>query len=55
MSDINFEQSYAIRLGHSATDFFAKLQQAYEDSVLSIAQIFQWFMTFSSIQDKPYS
>ncbi|KAJ8944408.1 hypothetical protein NQ318_023181 [Aromia moschata] len=46
MSDINFEQRCAIRfcfrLGHSATDTFAKLQHAYEDSVFSKAQVFRW-------------
>ncbi|GFV73661.1 putative transposase [Trichonephila clavipes] len=42
MSDNNFEQRCAIkfcfRLGHNATETFAKLQQAYGDSVLSRAQ-----------------
>ncbi|KAJ8955044.1 hypothetical protein NQ318_000476 [Aromia moschata] len=42
MSDDNFEQRCAIRfcfrLGHSATDTFAKLQHVYEDNVFSRAQ-----------------
>ncbi|GFV81363.1 protein GVQW3 [Trichonephila clavipes] len=61
MSD--FEQRCAIkfcfRLGHNATETFAKLQQAYGDSVLSRAQIFWWFKAFSegreSIEDEPRS
>ncbi|GFV12768.1 protein GVQW3 [Trichonephila clavipes] len=61
MSDNNFEQRYAInfcfRLGHNATETFAKLQQAYGDSVLSRAQVFWWFKAFSegreSIEDEP--
>lgn len=63
MSDINFEQRCAImfcfRLGNSATETFAKLQQAYGDSVLSRAQVFRWFKAFSdgreSIEDEPRS
>lgn len=63
MSDINFEQRCAIRfcfrLGHSATETFAKLQQAYGDSVLSRAQVFRWFKAFSegkeSMEDEPRS
>ncbi|XP_066261786.1 protein GVQW3-like [Euwallacea similis] len=51
MSDINFKQRCAIRfcfrLGHSATETFAKLQKAYGDSVLSRAQVFRWFKAFS--------
>ncbi|GFV69630.1 transposable element Tc1 transposase [Trichonephila clavipes] len=45
------------RLGHNATEAFAKLQQAYGDSVLSRAQVFRWFKAFSdgreSIEDEP--
>lgn len=63
MSDNNFEQRCAIRfcfkLGHSATETFQKLQQAYGDSVLSRAQVFRWFKEFSegreAIEDEPRS
>ncbi|GFV61140.1 protein GVQW3 [Trichonephila clavipes] len=63
MSDNNFEQRCAIKfcfkLGHNATETFAKLQQAYGDSVLSRAQVFRWFKAFSegreSIEDEPRS
>ncbi|GFX20409.1 protein GVQW3 [Trichonephila clavipes] len=63
MSDNNFEQRCAIkfcfRLGHNATETFAKLQQAYGDSVLLRAQVFRWFKAFSegseSIEDEPHS
>ncbi|GFV53784.1 uncharacterized protein TNCV_3231131 [Trichonephila clavipes] len=61
MSDNNFKQRSAIkfcfRLGHNVTVTFAKLQQAYGDSVLSRAQVFRWFKTFlegkESIEDEP--
>ncbi|GFV43000.1 HTH_48 domain-containing protein [Trichonephila clavipes] len=47
------------RLAHNATETFAKLQQAYGDSVLSMAQIFRWFKASSegreSIEDEPRS
>ncbi|GFV53818.1 protein GVQW3 [Trichonephila clavipes] len=47
------------RLGHNATETFAKFQQAYGDSVLSRAQVFRWFKAFSevreSIEDAPRS
>ncbi|GFV95908.1 protein GVQW3 [Trichonephila clavipes] len=47
------------KLGHYATETFAKLQQAYIDSVLSRAQVFRWFKAFSegreSIEDEPRS
>ncbi|GFX84297.1 protein GVQW3 [Trichonephila clavipes] len=50
---------FCFRLGHNATETFAKLQQAYGDSVLSRAQIFRWFKAFSegreSIEDEPRS
>ncbi|GFT35544.1 protein GVQW3 [Trichonephila clavipes] len=60
MSD-NFEQQCAIKfcfkLGHNATETFAKLQQAYGDSVLSRDQVFRWFKAFSegreSVEDEP--
>ena len=63
MSDNNFEQRCAIRfcfkLGHSATETFQKLQQAYEESLLSRAQVFRWFKAFSeggeAIEDEPQS
>ncbi|GFU00616.1 protein GVQW3 [Trichonephila clavipes] len=63
MSDNNFEQRCAIkfcfRLGHNATETFAKLQQAYGDSVLSKAQVFRWFKAFlegrESTEDEPRS
>ncbi|GFW02060.1 HTH_48 domain-containing protein [Trichonephila clavipes] len=50
---------FCFRVGHNATETFAKLQQAYGDSVLSRAQIFRWFKAFSegreSIEDQPRS
>ncbi|GFV66065.1 protein GVQW3 [Trichonephila clavipes] len=50
---------FCFRLGHNATETFAKLQQAYGDSVLSRAQVFRWFQAFSegreSIEDEPRS
>ncbi|GFX41223.1 protein GVQW3 [Trichonephila clavipes] len=50
---------FCFRLGHSATETFAKLQQAYGDSVLSRAQVFRSFKAFSggreSIEDEPRS
>ncbi|GFV37235.1 protein GVQW3 [Trichonephila clavipes] len=50
---------FCFRLGHNATETFAKLQQAYEDSVLSRAHVFRWFKAFSegreSIEDEPRS
>ncbi|GFW03210.1 protein GVQW3 [Trichonephila clavipes] len=63
MSDNNFEQRCVIKfcfgLGHNAMETFAKLQQAYRDSVLSRAQVFRWFKAFSegreSIKDEPRS
>ena len=63
MSGINFKQQCAIRfcfrLGHSATETLAKLQQIYGESVLSRSQVFQWFKAFSkgrqSIEDEPQS
>ncbi|GFV08302.1 protein GVQW3 [Trichonephila clavipes] len=63
MSDNNFEQRCAIkfcfRLGHNATETFAKLQQSYGVSVLSRTQVFRWFKAFSegreSIEDEPRS
>ena len=63
MSDMNFEQQFAIRfcfrLEHSATEKFAKLRQAYGDSVLSRVQVFRWFKAFAegreSIEDEPSS
>ncbi|KAJ8949536.1 hypothetical protein NQ318_005098 [Aromia moschata] len=62
MSDVNFEQRRAIRfcfrLGHSATDTFARRQHSYGDSVFSSAQVFRWFKAFSegrlrSIDEEP--
>ncbi|PRD36753.1 UNVERIFIED_CONTAM: hypothetical protein NCL1_07557 [Trichonephila clavipes] len=50
---------FCFRLGHNATETFAKLQQSYRDSVLSRAQVFRWFKAFSegreSIEDEPRS
>ncbi|GFX39650.1 uncharacterized protein TNCV_2103941 [Trichonephila clavipes] len=50
---------FCFRLGHNATETFAKLQQAYGDSVLSRAEVFRWFKAFSegreSIEDEPRS
>ncbi|GFX58714.1 uncharacterized protein TNCV_804191 [Trichonephila clavipes] len=37
---------FCFRLARNATETFAKLQQAYGDSVLSRAQVFRWFMAF---------
>ncbi|GFV63752.1 HTH_48 domain-containing protein [Trichonephila clavipes] len=48
---------FCFRLGHNATETFAELQQAYGDSVLSRAQVFQWSKAFSegreSNEDEP--
>ncbi|GFX12656.1 HTH_48 domain-containing protein [Trichonephila clavipes] len=45
------------RLGRNATKAFAKLQQAYGDSVFSRAHVFRWCKAFSegreSIEDEP--
>ncbi|GFU77978.1 protein GVQW3 [Trichonephila clavipes] len=50
---------FCFRLGHNATETFAKLQQAYGESVLSRTQAFRWFKAFSegreSIEDEPRS
>ncbi|GFW14064.1 putative transposable element [Trichonephila clavipes] len=50
---------FCFRLGHNATETFAKLQQAYGDSVLSRAHVFRWFKAFSegreSIEDESRS
>ncbi|GFT37368.1 uncharacterized protein TNCV_4285161 [Trichonephila clavipes] len=50
---------FCFKLEHNATKTFAKLQQAYGDSVLSRAQVFQWFKAFSeeteSIENEPRS
>ncbi|GFU95467.1 uncharacterized protein TNCV_4788021 [Trichonephila clavipes] len=50
---------FCFRHGHNATETFAKLQQAYGNSVLSKAQVFRWFNAFSegreSIEDEPRS
>ncbi|GFV31881.1 HTH_48 domain-containing protein [Trichonephila clavipes] len=47
------------RIGHDTTETFAKLQQAYGDSVLSRVQVFRRFKAFSegreSIEDEPRS
>ncbi|GFX88528.1 uncharacterized protein TNCV_2659391 [Trichonephila clavipes] len=39
---------FCFRLGHNATETFAKIQQAYGDSVLSRVQVFRWFKAFSN-------
>ncbi|GFT39377.1 HTH_48 domain-containing protein [Trichonephila clavipes] len=48
---------FCFRLGHNATETFAKLQQACGDSVLSRAQVFRWFKAFlegrESIEESP--
>jgi hypothetical protein len=36
-----------LKLGHSATETFQKLQQAYGESMLSRTQVFRWFKVFS--------
>ncbi|GFW67452.1 protein GVQW3 [Trichonephila clavipes] len=50
---------FCFRLGHNVTETFAKLQQAYGNSVLSRAQVFRWIKAFSegreSIEDEPHS
>ncbi|GFW83648.1 protein GVQW3 [Trichonephila clavipes] len=50
---------FCFRLGHNATETFAKLQQAYGDSVLSRNQVFRWFKGLSeereSIENEPRS
>ncbi|GFW14293.1 protein GVQW3 [Trichonephila clavipes] len=50
---------FCFRLGHNATETFSKLQQVYGDRILSGAQGFRWFKTFSegreSIEDEPRS
>ncbi|GFV57111.1 protein GVQW3 [Trichonephila clavipes] len=50
---------FCFRLEHSTTETFAKLQQAYGDSVFSRARIFRWLKAFSggreSIEDEPRS
>ncbi|GFX20730.1 protein GVQW3 [Trichonephila clavipes] len=50
---------FCFRLGHNATETFAKFQQAYGDNVLSRAQVFRRFKAFSegreSIEDEPRS
>ncbi|GFX48126.1 putative DD41D transposase [Trichonephila clavipes] len=50
---------FYFKLGHNAMETFAKLQQAYGDSVLLRAQFFRWFKAFSeereSIEDEPHS
>ncbi|GFS73710.1 uncharacterized protein TNCV_1457741 [Trichonephila clavipes] len=50
---------FCFRLGHNATETFAKLQQAYGDSVLSRVQVFRCFKVFSegrdSFEDDPRS
>ncbi|GFY10449.1 uncharacterized protein TNCV_1463391 [Trichonephila clavipes] len=50
---------FFFRLGHNATETFAKLDLAYGDSVLSRGQVFRWFKGFSegreSIEDEPPS
>ncbi|KAJ8935747.1 hypothetical protein NQ318_000573, partial [Aromia moschata] len=55
----NLQGPFCFRLGHSATDTFAKLQHAYGDSVFSRAQVFRWLKALSegreSIEDKPRS
>ncbi|GFX96881.1 HTH_48 domain-containing protein [Trichonephila clavipes] len=55
----NVDILFYVLLGHNATEIFAKLQQAYGDSVLSRAQVFRWFRVFSegreSIEDEPHN
>ncbi|GFW22225.1 protein GVQW3 [Trichonephila clavipes] len=50
---------FCFRLGHNATETFAKLQQTYGGSVLSRVLVFRWFKAFSegreSIEDEPRS
>ncbi|GFU63265.1 protein GVQW3 [Trichonephila clavipes] len=59
MTIISSNVKFCFRLGHNATETYAKLQQAYGDSVLSRAQVFRWFKAFSegreSIEDEPRS
>ncbi|KAJ8948030.1 hypothetical protein NQ318_003363, partial [Aromia moschata] len=55
----DLEGRFCFRLGHSATDTFAKLQHAHGDSVFLRAQVFRWFKAFSeereSIANEPRS
>ncbi|KAJ8955820.1 hypothetical protein NQ318_005363 [Aromia moschata] len=55
----DLEGQFCFRVGHSATDTFAKLQHAYGNSVFLRAHIFQRFKAFSEgrelIQDEPRS
>ncbi|GFX03665.1 DDE_3 domain-containing protein [Trichonephila clavipes] len=50
---------FSFRLGHNATETFAKFQQAYGDNVLSRALVSRWFKAFSeqreSIEDESRS
>ncbi|GFW59069.1 protein GVQW3 [Trichonephila clavipes] len=61
MSDNNFEQRCAIKFffRRNEAETFAKLQQAYGDSVLSRVKVFRWFKAFSegreSIEDESRS
>jgi len=54
MSERNYEQQCAIKfclkLGYQIKTL-AKLQQAYGDAVLSRAQVFKWFKTFSESRE----
>ncbi|PRD26158.1 UNVERIFIED_CONTAM: hypothetical protein NCL1_38889 [Trichonephila clavipes] len=46
---------FCFRFGHNATETFAKLQQAYGDSVSLRAQVFPWSEGRESIEDEPRS
>ncbi|GFV37902.1 putative mariner transposase [Trichonephila clavipes] len=52
-------KSFCFKLGYNARETFAKLHQAYGDSVLSSAQVFRCFKAFSegreSIEEEPRS
>ncbi|KAJ8952006.1 hypothetical protein NQ318_023446 [Aromia moschata] len=45
------EGRFCFRLGHSATDTFAKPQHAYGDSVFFKSSAFRWFKAFSEGRD----
>ncbi len=51
MKGIKIKQRWVIRfcygLGHTATETFAKLQQAYRDSVLLRVQVLIWLKRFA--------
>ncbi|XP_067931017.1 protein GVQW3-like [Watersipora subatra] len=51
MSDSRVKQrcaiKFCVKLRHSATETYSKIQQAYGDTALSRAQVFRWLKAFS--------